>query len=98
MSALLFLGLMFAGVVFSILLVPLVLLKVALVLILSLIVIPFRIAGALARVLFKGMFWLALLAIPLAILAFPVTIMALGCWLVYRAFRPKRSPQAYVVA
>ena len=98
MTALLFVGLMFAAIALSVVIVPLILLKVAFVVVLSLIAIPFRIMGGLARGVFKGMFWLALLAIPLAILALPLTIVAGGSWLVYRAFRPKRASQAYVVA
>jgi hypothetical protein len=101
MSTLLILGLMFFGAIFSLVLIPLVLIKMVFGLLIAIFVIPFKILGAifggLARVLVKGMFWLALLLIPLAIIAFPVTIVAFGAWLVYRAFNPRRPPQAYVV-
>ena len=102
MTTLLILGLMFFGVLASLVLIPLFLLKTAFVLVIALVAIPFKIIGALlgglTRGLFKGMFWLALLMVPLALLAFPFTIMALGAWLLYRALRPRRSSQTYVVA
>jgi hypothetical protein len=102
MTMLLILGMMFFGAIFALVLLPLVLLKVAFALVLALVVIPFKIVGAifggLARGVFKGMFWLALFLVPLAIIAFPFTILAFGAWLVYKAFNPRRPPQAYVVS
>lgn len=102
MTTLFILGLMFFGAIFSLVLIPLVLLKVAFTLAIALVVIPFKIFGSLfgglARGLFKGAFLLALLLIPLAVIAFPFTILAFGAWLVYRAFHPRRPSQAYVVS
>lgn len=101
MTALFVLGLMFFGGVFALILVPLVLLKVVLGVTIALVAIPFKILGAfvggLARGVFKGLFLLALLMIPLAVIALPFTIMALGAWLLYRAVRPRR-PDVQVVA
>jgi hypothetical protein len=102
MTGLLILGLMFFGALAALVLIPLLLVKTALVLVITLVAIPFKIMGALlgglTRVAFKGMFWLALLMVPLALIAFPFTIMAFGAWLLYRALRPRRSSQTYVVA
>jgi hypothetical protein len=103
MTTLFILGLMFFGALASLVLVPLILLKVVLGVVLGLVVIPFKILGAflggLTRGVFKGMFLLALLMIPLAVIAFPLTILAFGGWLVYRLIRgPRRPPQAYVVS
>lgn len=102
MTTLLILGLMFFGALASLVLIPLLLLKTAFVLVIALVAIPLKIVGALlgglTRVAFKGIFWLALLMVPLALIAFPLTIMALGAWLLYRALRPRRPSQAYVVA
>lgn len=101
MTALFVLGLMFFGGVFALILVPLILLKVVLGVAIALIAIPFKILGAfvggLTRGVFKGMFLLALLMIPLAVIALPFTIMAFGAWLLYRAVRPRR-PTVQVVA
>ncbi len=102
MTTLFILGLMFFAAVCSLVLIPLFLLKVGFTLVASLVVIPFQILagilGGLAKVFAKGMFWLALLMIPLAVVAFPLTIMAFFAWIVYRVFRPRRPAQAYVVA
>jgi hypothetical protein len=102
MKTLFVLGLMFWGALFSMVLIPFVLLKVVLGLIIAVVVIPFKILGALlgglTRGVFKGMFLLALLMVPLALIALPFTILAFGAWLVYRMLRPRRPPQAYVVA
>ena len=102
MTTLFILGLMFFGAIFALVLIPLALLKVAFAAVIALVVIPFKILGAviggLARSFCKGLFLLALLLIPIALIALPFTILAFGAWLVYRAFRPKRPPQAYVVA
>ena len=102
MTTLIILGLMFFGAVFALVLIPLFLLKVAFTAVIALVVLPFQILGAvfggLARGVFKGMFLLALLLIPLALIALPFTILGFGAWLLYRAFRPRRPPQAYVVA
>ena len=102
MTTLFILGLMFAGAVLSLILLPLLLLKVVLCAVIALVVVPFKVLGALAsgltRGVFKGMFLLALLMVPLAILFLPFTIMAFGGWLLYRILRPRRPPQAYVVA
>jgi hypothetical protein len=102
MTTLLILGLMFIGALCSLILIPLVLLKVVFALLLSLIVIPFKILGALigglTRGFFKGIFLLAILMIPLTLVALPFAILGLFGWLVYRAFRPRRPPQAYMVA
>jgi hypothetical protein len=102
MTKLLIFGLMCFGALFSLILVPLVLLKVVFTVVFALVLIPLKIIGAvlggLVRGVFKGMFWLALLLVPLAIIAFPITIMAFGAWLLYRAVRPRRPPQAYVVS
>ena len=99
---LLVLGAVFAGVIFSLVLIPLLLVRTVLGLSFALISVPFQVVGALvgglARVVFKGMFWLAFLLIPLAVVAFPLTIMMLGAWLLFRALRPRRTRQAYVVA
>jgi uncharacterized membrane protein len=69
----------------------------------SVLAIPLHVVGAVAggltRGVFKGVFWLVFLLIPLALVAFPLTILMLGGWLLYRAVRPRRRPpQAYVVA
>jgi hypothetical protein len=102
MTTLFILGLMFCGALFSLVLIPLVLLKLALGLMIGLAVIPFKILGAfvggLTRGVIKGTFLLALLMIPLALIAMPFTILAFGAWLVYRVLRPRRPPQACVVA
>ena len=102
MTTLFILGLMFCGAVFSLVLVPLVLLKVVLGLVIGLVVIPFKILGAfiggLTRGVVKGTFLLALLMIPLALIALPFTILACGAWLLYRLVRPRRLPRACVVA
>ena len=102
MTTLFILALMFGGALFSLVLIPLVLVKVVFGLVIGLIVIPFKILGAfiggLTRGAIKGMFLLALLIVPLALLALPFTILAFGAWLVYRILRPRRPPQAYVVA
>lgn len=102
MTTLFFLGLMFCGVLFSLVLIPLILIKTVLCLVIGLVVIPFKILGAfiggLTRGVIKGTFLLALLMIPLALIALPFTILALGAWLLYRVLRPRRPPQAYVVA
>lgn len=102
MTKLFILGLMFFGTLFSLILLPFVLLKVVLGLVIGLVVIPFKILGALvgglARGAVKGMFLLALLMVPLAIIALPFTILAFGAWILYRILRPRRPPQAYVVA
>ena len=97
MTTLFILGLMFFGALAALLLIPLFLLKVVIALVVTLVVIPFKILGLLARGAFKGMFWLALLMIPLALVAFPFVILAFGAWLLFRALRPRR-PQAYVVS
>ena len=101
MTALFVLGLMFFGGVFALILVPLILLKVVLGVAIGLIAIPFKILGAfvggLTRGVFKGMFLLALLMIPLAVIALPFTILAFGAWLLYRIMRPRR-PAVQVVA
>jgi hypothetical protein len=79
-----------------------VLVKMVFGLLLTLIVIPFRILGgligALTSVFLKGIFLLAVLMIPLTLVALPFAMLGLFGWLVYRAFRPRRPPQAYVVA
>ncbi len=102
MTTLFILALMFGGALFSLVLIPLVLVKVVFGLVIGLIVIPFKILGAfigsLTRGVFKGMLLLALLIVPLALIALPFTILAFGAWLVYRMLRPRRPPQAYVVA
>ncbi len=102
MTTLLVLGLMFFAAICSLVLIPLFLLKVAFTVVASLLVIPFQILasilGGLTKGLLKGMFWLALLLIPLALIALPFTLLALGGWILYRIFRPKRPAQAYVVA
>ena len=102
MTTLFILGLMLCAAVFSLVLIPLVLLKVVLGLVIGLVVIPFKIVGAfiggLTRGVIKGTFLLALLMIPLALVALPFTILAFGAWLIYRILRPRRPPQAYVVA
>lgn len=102
MTTLFILGLMFCGALFSLILIPFVLLKVVLGLVIGLIVIPFKILlafiGGLTRGVVKGVFLLALLMIPLALIALPFTILAFGAWLLYRLVRPRRPPQAYVVA
>ena len=101
MTALFVLGLMFFGGVFALILVPLILLKVVLGVAIGLIAIPFKFLGAfvggLTRGVFKGMFLLALLMIPLAVIALPFTILAFGAWLLYRIMRPRR-PTVQVVA
>jgi hypothetical protein len=101
MTALFVLGLMFFGGLFAVVLVPLILLKVVLGVAIALIAIPFKILGAfvggLTRGVFKGMFLLALLMIPLAVVALPFTIMAFSAWLLYRVMRPRR-PTVQVVA
>lgn len=101
MTALFVLGLMFFGGVFALVLVPLILVKVVLGVAIALIAIPFKILGAfvggLTRGVFKGMFLLALLMIPLAVIALPFTILAFGAWLLYRVMRPRR-PTVQVVA
>jgi hypothetical protein len=102
MTTLFIMGLMFFAFVCSLVLIPLLILKVTFTVVASLLVIPFQILagilGGLAKVFAKGMFWLAVLMLPLAILALPLTLMALFAWVVYRVFRPRRPPQAYVVA
>jgi hypothetical protein len=102
MTALLILGLMFFAALASLVLIPLFLLKTALFLVMALVAIPLKIVGSLlgglTRGMFKGIFWLGLLLVPLALIAFPFTIMALGTWLLYRALRPRRPSQTYVVA
>ena len=102
MITLLVLGLMFGGALLSLLLIPLFLLRVVLGLSIAVLAIPLHAAGAIlggvTRGLFKGVFWLAVLLIPLALIAFPFTIMVFGAWLLYRVVRPKRAPAAYVVA
>lgn len=102
MTTLFILGLMFCGALFSLILIPFVLLKVVLGLVIGLVVIPFKILGAfiggLTRGVVKGMFLFALLMIPVALIALPFTILAFGAWLLYRLVRPRRPPQAYVVA
>ena len=102
MTTLFVLCLMFCGALLSLVLLPFILLKVALGLVIGLVVIPFKILGAflgsLTRGVFKGMFLLALLMVPLALIALPFTILAFGVWLLYRILRPRRPPQAYVVA
>jgi hypothetical protein len=102
MTTLLILGLMCFAALASLVLIPLFLLKTALVVVIALVAIPFKIMGAflggLTRVAFKGIFWLALLMVPLALIAFPLTIMAFGAWLLYRALRPRRPSPTYAVA
>jgi len=102
MTTLFILGLMFCGALFSLMLIPLVLVKVVLGLVIGLVVVPFKILGAflggLTRGVVKGVFLLALLIVPLALIALPFTIIAFGAWLLYRALRPRRPPQAYVVS
>ncbi len=102
MTTLLILGLMFFAAVGSLILIPLFLLKVVFTLVISLAVVPFQILGSilggLSKGLLKGMFWLAILLIPLALIALPLTLLAGAAWIVYRIFRPKRATQAYVVA
>lgn len=101
MTALFALGLMFFGGLFALILVPLILLKVVLGVAIALVAVPFKILGAfvggLTRGVFKGMFLLALLMVPLAIVALPFTIMAFGAWVLYRVLRPRR-PTVQVVA
>ena len=102
MTTLFILGMMFVGALFALVAVPLLLIKAVLGIGLAAIAIPLQIVGAivggLAKALAKGMFWLLLLAIPLAIALLPLTILAFGCWLVYRLVRPRPTPQAYVVS
>lgn len=102
MTTLFILFLMFCGALFSLVLLPFVLLKVVLGLLIGLVVIPFKMLGAfiggLTRGVVKGAFLLALLMIPLVLIALPFTILAFGAWLLYRLVRPRRQPQAYVVA
>lgn len=102
MTTLFFLGLMFCGALIALVALPLMLLKVGFSVVLALVTIPFQILGSilggLTRGVLKGMFWLAILMIPLAVILLPFTILAFGAWLVYRVFRPRRPPQAYVVA
>ena len=102
MTTLFILFMMFGGALVSLVLLPLILVKVALGLAIGLVVIPFKILGAflgsLTRGVFKGMFLLALFMVPLALIALPFTILAFGAWLLYRILRPRRPPQAYVVA
>ncbi len=102
MTTLFIMGLMFFAAVCSLVVIPLLLLKVAFTVVVSLLVIPFQILGGLlgglAKIFTKGMFWLALLMLPLAIIALPLTILAFFAWVVYRVFRPRRPAQAYVVA
>ncbi|MBK5255349.1 MAG: hypothetical protein JJE39_04890 [Vicinamibacteria bacterium] len=102
MTTLFVLCLMCFGALCSLVLIPLVLLKVVFTLVLTLVLIPLKIIGAvmggLFRGVFKGMFWFTLLMIPLALIAFPVTILAFGAWLLFRALRPRRPRQAYVVS
>ncbi len=102
MTKLFILGMMFFGALFSLVLLPLLLLKVVFGLLIALVVLPFKILGAilggLGRGFFKGMFLVALLLVPLAVLAFPLVVLALGAWLLFRALRPKRATQAYVVS
>ncbi len=103
MTTLFILGLMFAAALFSLVLIPLVLLKVVLAVVIGVVAIPFKILGAflgsLTRGVFKGGLLVALLMIPLAVVALPVTILGFGAWFVYRAIRPRqRPPQAYVVS
>lgn len=101
MTTLFVLGLMFFGAILSLVLIPLVLLKVVLGLVVGLVIIPLKVLGAfvggLTRGAIKGMFLLALFLVPLAIIAFPLTILAFGAWLFYRLIRPRRPAQAYVV-
>jgi hypothetical protein len=101
MTTLFLLGLMFLAAIVSMVAIPLVLLKVILGVVLAVVAIPFKIFGSLfgglVRGAVKGTFWLALILIPLAVIALPVTIMAFGAWFIYRALRPRRAPQAYVV-
>lgn len=102
MTTLFILFLMFCGALVSLVLLPFVLLKVVLGLLIGLVVIPFKILGAfiggLTRGVVKGAFLLALVMIPLALIALPFTILAFGAWLLYRLVRPRRPAQAYVVA
>lgn len=102
MTTLFILALMLCGALFSLVLLPLVLLKTVLGLVIALVVVPFKIIGAfvggLTRGVVKGTVLLALFMVPLALIALPFTILAFGAWLVYRLFRPRRPPQAYVVA
>lgn len=102
MTTLFFLGLMFCAALCALVALPLMLLKVGFSVVLALVTIPFQILGSilggLTRGVLKGMFWLAILMIPLAVILLPFTILAFGAWLVYRVFRPRRPPQAYVVA
>lgn len=102
MTTLFILALMLCGALFSLVLLPLVLLKTVLGLVIALVVVPFKIIGAfvggLTRGVVKGTVLLALFMVPLALIALPFTILAFGAWLVYRVFRPRRPPQAYVVA
>ena len=102
MTTLSILGLMFFAAVCALVLIPLFILKVAFTVVASLLVIPFQILaailGGVAKLFTKGLFWLAVLMLPVAIIAFPLTILAFFAWVVYRVFRPRRPAQAYVVA
>ncbi|MEO8359655.1 MAG: hypothetical protein ABI672_06465 [Vicinamibacteria bacterium] len=102
MTALFIFGLMFAGFVAALVAIPLILLKVVFGITVAVVSIPLQLIGAVlggvTRVAFKGMFWLALVLIPLALIAFPFTILAFGAWLLYRIVRPRRPAHAYVVS
>ena len=102
MTTLFLLGLMFFGFLFSLVVIPLVLVKMVLGLVIGLIAVPFKILaaflGGLTRGVVKGTLLLALFMVPLAIIAFPLTILAFGAWLLYRILRPRRPAPAYVVS
>jgi hypothetical protein len=101
MTTFFLLGLMFLAAVVSLIAIPLFLLKLILGVVIGVVMLPFSILGSLVgglvRGAVKGTLLLALIVIPLAVIALPVTIMAFGAWFIYRALRPQRAPQAYVV-
>lgn len=75
------------GIAFAAILLPLLLLKALFALVIAVIAIPLRIVGGLLRGVIKGALWLALLLIPLALVALPLTLMAVAAWAAYRGLR-----------
>ena len=77
MTTLLLLGLMFVGAVFALILIPLLLLKVVFALLVALVVIPFKILGALIGGLTAGVLWAASGAVFTKIVAISTQMVAI---------------------
>lgn len=88
----------FLVLLLAVVVVPLVLLAIATTFALSLLAIPLKIAGALFRGFTKALVWLALLLVPLAVVATPLLIFGFFTWIVFRAVRGRRNTTIYATS